>query len=103
MHGQQRYIFGVSAYIQMGLFYDLRLYDLSLTKIHVRIGISNEMQLYYLGFIWRSVHISGIHRAHHQEYITASAVVGITYERWIVKCMVASAFKVVQNGWWSHH
>jgi hypothetical protein len=57
------------------------------------------MQLYYLGFISRSLHVSGIRRAHHQERNTATAVIGITYERWIVKCMVVSAFKFVQNGW----
>jgi hypothetical protein len=51
-----------------------------------------------LDFIWRSLHVSGIHRAHHREYSAASAVIHITYERWIVECMVASAFKAVQNG-----
>jgi hypothetical protein len=46
-----------------------------------------------LVFISRSLHVSGIHHAHHQEYSTASAAIGITYERWFVKCMVESAFK----------
>jgi hypothetical protein len=32
----------------------------------------------FLAFISRTLHVSGIHHAHHQEYITASAVVGIT-------------------------
>jgi hypothetical protein len=43
-------------------------------------NIPNKMQLYYiiLAFISRTLHVSGIHHAHHQEYITASAV-GITY------------------------
>jgi predicted MarR family transcription regulator len=56
------------------------------------------MQLYYLGFISVSLHVSGIRRAHHQEYNTAMAVIGIAYERWFVKCVVASEFKFVQNG-----
>jgi hypothetical protein len=42
-----------------------------------------------LAFISRTVHVSAIHHAHHQEYITVSAVV-VTYERWIVKCSVVT-------------
>jgi hypothetical protein len=36
------------------------------------------MQVYYLGFYFKNSTVSGIHHAHHQEYITASAV-GTTY------------------------
>jgi hypothetical protein len=41
-----------------------------------------------LAFISRTLHVSGIHHAHHQEHITASAVVGITYEHWTLHFMI---------------
>jgi hypothetical protein len=41
--------------------------------------------LYYLGFYFKNSKFLGLYHAHHQEYITAKAAVGIIYECGIVK------------------
>jgi hypothetical protein len=46
------------------------------------------MQLYFLGFYFKNFTCFGHLPFHHQEYTTASSIVGITYERWIMKCTV---------------
>jgi NADH:ubiquinone oxidoreductase subunit 5 (subunit L)/multisubunit Na+/H+ antiporter MnhA subunit len=101
-----RFMGGISVYIPFTSYWMVSNFALCdtpfLAGFYSRVLIL-EMQLYYLGFISRSLHVSGIRRALHQEYITVSAVIVIIYDCWIVKCMVAFTFKVVQNGWWSHY
>jgi hypothetical protein len=52
-----------------------------------------------LPFISRTLHVLGIHHAHHQEYITVSAVVAMTYDLWIMKCSVWMLHFLIQRSY----